>query len=236
MGSTNENHFAFQFLMHTNIKYMKQICFLIFSFIFFACLSASAQDGWVLKKDKDSIKVYSRNNSQSKFNEIKVELTIKAKLSEIASLILDIDNYSKWSRNLKTSYVLKQVSDNELYFYTEVNSPWPANNRDLIVHLKIMQDPATKIMTIKAVGVPDFIPVKKNIVRIPFSNETWTIAPVDRSNIRISYYLQIDPGGDAPAWMVNLFAAKAPLESFKYLAMLVQQPKYQQSDIAFIKN
>ena len=163
-------------------------------------------------------------------------MTIKAKLSEMASLILDIDNYSKWSRNLKTSYVLKQVSDNELYFYTEVNSPWPANNRDLIVHLKVMQDPATKVMTIKAVGVPDFIPIKKNIVRIRFSDETWTIVPVDKSNIRITYYLQIDPGGDAPAWMVNLFAAKAPLESFKYLAMLVQQPKYQQSYIAFIKN
>lgn len=215
---------------------MKQVIFFLFSFILITCLSASAQYSWVLKKEKDNIRVYSRNSSQHKFNEIKVELTIKAKLSDIASLILDIDSYSKWSRNLKTTYLLKQVSDNELYFYTEVNSPWPANNRDLIVHLKIMQDPATKVMTIKAIGVPDFIPAKKNIVRIPFSNETWTIEPVDKSNISITYYLQIDPGGDAPAWVVNLFASRAPLESFKYLAILVQQPKYQQSDIAFIKN
>jgi START domain-containing protein len=215
---------------------MKRVYLSVFYFIFFACSSASAQDGWVLKKEKDSIKVYSRNNSQSKFNELKVELTIKATLSEIASLILDIDNYRKWSRNLKVSYVLKQVSDDELYFYTEVNSPWPANNRDLIVHLKIMQDPATKIMTIKAVGVPDFMPPKKDIVRVPFSDETWTVVPIDKSNIRITYYMQVDPGGNAPVWLVNLFAIKAPLESFKYLAMLVQQSKYQQSAVAFIKN
>ena len=223
-------------MYHRKIKYMKRIFLSVFSFLFFAALSASAQDGWVLKKEKDSIKVYSRNSSQSKLNEIKVELTVKAKLSEIASLILDIDNYNKWSRNLKMSYVLKKISDDELYFYTEVNSPWPANNRDLIVHLKIMQDAATKTMTIKAVGVPDFMPAKKGIVRVPFSDETWTIVPIDKSSIKITYCMQIDIGGDAPAWLVNLFAAKAPLESFKYLAILVQQPKYHGSDIAFIKN
>ncbi len=208
----------------------------IFLSTFFASLSADAQDRWELKKEKDSIKVYRRAGSQSKIKEIKVELTIKAKLSEIASLILDIDNYSKWSRHLKTSYVLKQVRDDELYFYTEVNSPWPASNRDLVVHLKIEQDPMTKVMTIKAVGVPDFIPPKKDIVRVPFSNETWTVVPIDKSNLRIFYYMQIDPGGAAPGWLINLFEAKAPIESFKYLAILVEQPKYQHSVLAFIKN
>jgi hypothetical protein len=215
---------------------VKRIFLSVFSFTLFVILSASAQEGWVLKKEKDSIKVYSRNSSQSKFNELKVELTVKAKLSEIASLILDIDHYSKWSRNLKTSYVLKKVSEDELYFYTEVNSPWPANNRDLIVHLKIAQDAATKTMTVKAVGVPGFMPPKKGIVRVPFSEETWTIVPIDTSSIRITYCMRVDIGGDAPAWLVNLFATKAPLESFKYLATLVQQPKYQGPGVAFIKN
>jgi hypothetical protein len=222
--------------MKFKIKNMKWVYYLIFLSTFFACLFAEAQDRWVLKKEKDSIKVYSRAGSQSKFNEIKVELTIKAKLSEIASLILDIDNYSKWSRHLKMSYILKQMRDDELYFYTEVNSPWPASNRDLVVHLKIEQDPVTKVMTIKAVGVPDFIPPKKAIVRVPFSNEIWIVVPIDKSKLRITYYMQIDPGGAAPGWLINLFGEKAPIESFKYLAILVEQPKYQHSVVAFIKN
>ncbi|HXB44704.1 MAG TPA: START domain-containing protein [Puia sp.] len=215
---------------------MKPRDFAILLLILVASLSVSAQDGWTLKKEKDGIKVYSREDNKSKFNELKVEMTLRARLSEIASLILDIENYSKWSRNLKISYVLKQVSDKELYFYSEVNSPWPANNRDLVVHLKISQDTVTKVMTIKAIGVPDFIPPKNGIVRVPFSNETWTVVPIDKSNIRITYHMEIDPGGGAPGWLVNLFAAKAPIESFKYLAMLVHQPKYEQSDIAFITN
>jgi START domain len=214
---------------------MKRFYILIF-LISCAFLSVNAQDGWVLMQQSNGIKQYTRAVHQAKINELKVELTLEAKLSEIASLLLDIDNYSKWSRNLKTSYILKQVSSDELYFYTEVNSPWPANNRDLVVHLKIMQDSQTKVMTIREVGVPNYIPPKKDIVRVPYSNETWTIAPLDPSHLQITYYLQIDPGGGVPTWLVNLFAAKAPLESFKYLATLVQQPKYQQSAIAFIKN
>jgi START domain len=215
---------------------MKQIYLICWLAVSFAGLSADAQDGWVFRKEKDNIKVYTKENPQSKFNDIKVELTIKAKLSELASLILDIDHYSNWSKSLKKAYILKKISNDELYFYSEVNSPWPASNRDLIVHLKISQDPSTKIMTIRAMGVPNFIPAKKDLVRIPFSNETWTVVPVDKQTVKITYHIQIDPGGGAPGWLVNMFSTKAPLESFRYLSILVKQPAYQQSEIAFIRN
>ncbi|MDP9041572.1 MAG: START domain-containing protein, partial [Bacteroidota bacterium] len=127
---------------------MKWIYTLIIFAILLTSLSLNAQDGWVLKKEKDNIKVYSRGNGKSKINELKVEMVLNANLSEIAAFILDIENYPKWSRNLKTSYVLKQISDGELYFYTEVKSPWPANNRDLVVHLKILQDTISRTMSI----------------------------------------------------------------------------------------
>jgi START domain len=215
---------------------MKRIYTLIIFAILLTSLSLNAQDGWVLKKGKDNIKVYSRGNGKSKINELKVEMVLNANLSEIAAFILDIENYPKWSRNLKTSYILKQISDGELYFYTEVNSPWPANNRDLVVHLKILQDTISRTMSITAIGVPNFIPSKKDIVRVPYSNELWTVIPVNNTAVAITYYMQIDPGGSAPAWLVNLFAVSAPLDSFKYLDMLVHQTKYQHASIAFIKN
>ncbi len=215
---------------------MNRVYFLFFLPMLFACASIRAQEGWVLKKEKDNIKVYGRSNSHSKFDELKVELILKSRLSDLAAIILDINNYFKWSYNTKLSYVLKKVSNDEMYFYTEVNSPWPASNRDLVVHLKIVQDPVSKIMTIRATGVPDFIPPKDNIVRVPFSKETWTVIPVDKTTIKIEYYLEIDPGEFAPAWLINLFAAKAPLESFKNLATQVQQPEYRQASIPFIKN
>jgi START domain len=199
-------------------------------------LPGKAQNGWTLKKEKDGIKVYSRASDHSNFNELKVELTLPASLHALAALILDIGSYPRWSFNTERSYVLKQVSPAELYFYTEINSPWPASNRDLAVHLRIMQDAASKVMTIQADGVPDYIPPKKDIVRVPFSKEKWTVTPLDKSTIRIEYEVEIDPGASAPAWLVNSFSTKGPYETFKNLSEKIKGAKYHDAKVSFIRD
>src|SRR5882762_6979674 len=107
---------------------------LIFQLAYFPGLG---QNNWVLKKDKDSIRVYNRSSEHSKFNDLRVETILRTSLSCLAAVILDINNYPKWSFNTRKAYVLRQVSPSELYFYSEINSPWPASNRDLAVHLRI---------------------------------------------------------------------------------------------------
>src|ERR1700735_3327173 len=78
----------------------------------------AAQKNWELKKDQDGIRVFSRPTDNSRFNDLKVEMTLSAKLSSLAALILDIDNYPNWSFNTEKSYVLKKISPSELYFYS----------------------------------------------------------------------------------------------------------------------
>ena len=215
---------------------MKGYHFFIFLAILPGCLKSLAQGGWELKKEKDGIRVYSRSNGHSKFNEVKVETVLKSRLSDLAALVLDIGNHPRWSYNSKKAYVLKQVSPAELFFYAEVNSPWPASNRDLVIHLQVTQDPHSKIMTIKGVSVPGMVAPKKDIVRVPFSKETWTVVPLDKTTIKIEYLLEIDPGESAPAWIINLFVTKAPLESFRNLTAEIQIPKYKQASLPFIRN
>jgi START domain-containing protein len=194
------------------------------------------QSNWVLKKEKDSIRVYNRSNEHSKFNDLRVETILRTSLSGLAAIILDIKNYPSWSFNTKTAYVLKQVSPSELYFYSEINSPWPASNRDLAVHLHITQDPVSKLMHIAADEIPNFIPQKENIVRVPLSRETWKVVPLDKTTIRIEYELEIDPGASAPAWLINSFATKGPYETFKHLREQIKLPKYRNAVFAFITN
>ncbi|HMH22443.1 MAG TPA: START domain-containing protein [Puia sp.] len=215
--------------MKRNILYL----LLLFQVMHFPGLG---QNNWVLKKEKDSIRVYNRSNEHSKFNDLRVETILKSSLSCLAAVILDIKNYSSWAFNTKTAYVLKQVSSSELYFYSEINSPWPASNRDLAVHLHIMQDPVSKLMHITADEVPNFIPQKENIVRVPLSRETWKVKALDKTTIRIEYELQIDPGASAPAWLINNFAIKGPYETFKHLREQIKLPKYQNISFPFIVN
>jgi START domain len=206
------------------------LCAMVFS------VSANAQNEWRLKREQSGIKIYMRTSEHSSFNEIKVEMTIQSKPSSLVALLLDVPNHAHWVYNVKNSYVLKKMADNELYFYEVVDSPFPASDRDLVVHLKITQDSATKMMNISAINIPDYIPPKKGIVRVPVSNESWKVIPVNNNSLRIEYYLEIDPGGSIPAWLLNNFAEKGPYESFRHLQEQVDNPKYKNASVSFIRN
>jgi hypothetical protein len=195
-----------------------------------------AQEGWVLKKDENGIKVYTRSAERSKFNELRVETVLPATLSSLAALILDISHYPRWSFNTLESHILRRVGPSELYFYSRVHSPWPASDRDLAVHLRVRQDSATRVMTVTSRSVPNFIPPKKDLVRVPLSDEVWTVTPLPGGKIRIDYRLQIDPGTDAPAWLINSFSTKGPYETFSRLREELKQAPYRDARSAFIKD
>jgi hypothetical protein len=65
-----------------------------------------------------------------------------------------------------------------------------------------------------------------NIVRIEKSSGEWLITPISKNEIRIEYVLQVDPGGDLPAWLINPFASKGLVETFKNLRKQLTKPQY----------
>jgi hypothetical protein len=202
----------------------------------FAALHAGAQKTWELKKDQAGIRVYSRTGDSSRFNDMKVEMTLPGKLSSLAALILDIGNYPNWSFNSATAYVLKRISPSELYFYSLIRSPWPASDRDMTVHLHLTQDTGGRTLYIHADEIAGYIPAKQGIIRIPLSIERWIVTPLPGERIKISYELRLDPGASAPAWLINHFSTKGPYETFCHLREQLKQPKYHDAILPYIRN
>ena len=200
------------------------------------CYKAQGQDEWTLKSQKESIFIYTRTFPDSKFKAIKVNLELTASLSQFVTAILDVNTGAQWEYSTKSSVLLKQVSPAELYYYCEVNLPWPVSNRDFIAHLIVTQDPHTRVVTIVGPTVPDYIPEKKDIVRVTRSEGKWVITPLAGNRIQVQYTLRADPGGSIPAWIVNLFVTKGPMESFKNLKTQLQKPAYVNAHLPFIKD
>ena len=197
-------------------------------------LPGLGQDGWKLKTNKDSIAIFTRTFPDSKFKAIKVEVELDATLSQLVAVILDVNTGGEWVYSTKSSVLLKQVSPSELYYYSEVNVPWPAANRDFIAQLKAVQDSHSRVVTIYGPTFPDYLPVKKDIVRVRRSEGKWIISPVAKNRVRVEYTLRVDPGGDLPAWLVNMFASKGPYESFRKLKEQLQKPVYANMKLPFI--
>jgi hypothetical protein len=109
--------------------------------LLFLPFAASAQDAWELKSEKNGIKVYFKKTT-SVF-EIKLVTSIQSSLSGIIQLFNEVENFPKWGYKVTEAKLLKKVSDNESYYHSKFDFPWPMDDRDVVMHTKLEQDPKT---------------------------------------------------------------------------------------------
>jgi hypothetical protein len=197
------------------LKYMKAlyICLLILPTV----LAASDKSVWTLKREKDGINIYSRPSDYSKFNDIRVDMDLPGTIEQLAAILRDVGNYTGWVYATRTSQMIKKVTENEFIYYAEVGTPWPAANRDYYADMKISFNQPNHSMSVVSVGLKDYQPEKEGLVRVPMSKGFWTVTTQSEKKIHLQYILEIDPGGAIPAWILNSFAAKAPIETFSSL-------------------
>lgn len=208
----------------------------IFLLLLFKMLPASAQTDWKLNTDNDGIKVFTSIVPGSKIKAVKVECEFKATASQFVAVLFDIKASPEWLYHTRFCTVVKQVSPADLYYYSEVNLPWPAENRDFVSHLTVSQNKDSKVVTVDGPAVPGFVPLKNGLVRVDHSGSEWLITPLGNDEIKVKYTLHVDPGGELPAWLINMFAAEGPLQIFKNIKMQLQKPAYKSAVLPFIEN
>jgi hypothetical protein len=179
--------------------------------------SLFAQKNWVLRKDKEGIKISTRQSDRSKFNDIKVEMDLPGTIFQLAAILTDVNKYTQWAYSTSKSMFIKRITPNKLVYYSEFVAPWPAMNRDLYAVMEITTDSIHHLLKVISVGEHDYQPPKLDLVRIPYSKGLWYTTTVSENVIHLIYVVELDPGGSVPAWIVNIFSTKAPLETFKNL-------------------
>lgn len=210
--------------------------YLLLWMLFFPHPYLFAQAEWTLKSTKNGLNIYTKTVSASGLKGIRVKCSLPAKLSQVVALIMDVDAGEEWVYGTKTSFLLKKVSASELYYYSEVDIPWPINNRDFIARLKVSQDPQSKVVTISGPTEANYLPVKPNIVRVAHANGRWVLTPIKNNLVQIDYTLEVDPGGTIPVWLVNLFATSGPAETFRKMKAQVNKSQYVNANLNFIDN
>jgi len=180
-------------------------------------LPASDKNDWTLKREKDGINIYSRTSDYSKFNDIRVDMDLTGTVEQLAAILRDVNNYTDWVYATRSSTLVRKVSEDEVIYYAEVGTPWPAANRDYYADMKITFNPSNHSMNVVSVGLKDYQPEKKDLVRVPMSRGFWAVTTQSDRKIHLQYILEIDPGGCIPAWILNSFVTKAPVETFSKL-------------------
>lgn len=190
---------------------------------------------WDLVKDKDGIKVYTREVAGSPLKEYRGVVQVRTSLESLIALYYDPEACSEWIHNCKSAKVLKELSPTEKYIYSENEAPWPVSNRDLVFRAVITQNPDSKEVLITEEGVPNYIPENSCCIRIPEMKSYWKFTPLSSGVVEVTWQSHSNPGGRLPNFLVNSVVVDMPFETLSKMKEIVQRKKYQQSKLSFLK-
>ena len=196
------------------MKVLMLLSGLLLGILFFDTVCAQ-NNNWTLEKEKDGIRISSRPAEGSSFKDIRVEVDVPGNIDQLANILLDIPGYTKWAYATKKSVLIKDLGPDKMIYYSEVEVPWPATNRFYYAQLELKRNTADHSMLLVSANLPDYMPVPKDLVKVPYSRGEWKITTISKKTIHIDYILQLNPGGSLPAWVLNLFSTKGPMETFE---------------------
>ena len=194
---------------------LRLIHILLFCILLNPC---QAQYNWKLEKEKNGIRVYLSDVSWSDYKVVKVECTLPGTYTKLVGLLTNVSQFNKWIYNTRASWIIKQNTPLDFIYYSETQMPWPLTNRDAIIHMQIKTDSLPRMLIISGTGEPDLIPRLIGRVRVTNYKASWRVTMPTSQTIKISYILELDPGGSIPANIANSFADKGPLGTFSNLA------------------
>jgi len=196
-------------------------------------MSLFSQGEWELRKEKDGIKVYTREIEGSKIQEYKAIAIVDAKLSSAIAVIKDVENYPEFLENIIEAKLIES-SDTTQTHYLINKTPWPVTNRDGIFRSVFSQYYDTKLVKMTVNLVKDYELENKKCVRMKEAIGFWLFDPIESDKVEITYQMHIDPGGSIPAWVLNMFIVDAPIDDLKAIRERVKMEKYENVKYDFL--
>lgn len=190
---------------------------LFLGFLFTTLSIGLFAQAWEFEKEKDGIKIFTRKEPNSSLKASKGEVTFKANPEKVNLLVGDAKNIDWWDKNISSVKVLYFERNKCIQYYIVYSVAWPLTNRDLALQATISTDPVTGVRTVIAKPLFNVVPEKKDLVRIKKYWQKWTVQPLANGYVRVTLEGFIDPTGNVPSWLFNMFVTETPFNALHAL-------------------
>jgi len=207
-----------------------RIYFFFFFFFSSTLLFSQSDEGWKLVKQQKGIDVYVKSISESPLNAVKATTTLNCSVASAVATVLDVSSHPKWIYQCKHVKVLKMTSDSTWYYYAQSSTPWPVLDRDYVAKVVVRKSNNNSII-INGYGVPDYVPEKKDIIRLPYSVSEWKFTSLEPDKVYVQLFLSVDIGGVVPPWLLNLFISRGPYQTILNYSVMVHDKKYRDATL-----
>ena len=196
----------------------------------------SLAEEWILKKDSKGMLVYTRDISNSNLKELKIIYTLyNTNLSKVLTVLGETQQYPEWLYGCSEAKEMYRKNDLESYDYYRMDFPWPLSDRELYTYGTYQQDPISKILTIETIGNQKYAQPNKRYVNITEHYNKWILEPLKNNQVKVTYFLKSNPGGNIPTWLVNMVIDYGPSKTMVALQKELEQLKSVNKNLAWIE-
>ncbi len=186
---------------------------------------------WEEVSGKDGIVGYTRMTSLTGVEEVKAVGMVGAPVAVIEAVIRDVEAETQYMYKCAEAAEVNlpglTATDDIGYVYNRTSMPWPVDDRYVVVKSVNMVDSKTGTLYVRAREMTaDFPHAPSGLVRMPLLRYIMIVTPVGESKSQVHYQVLADPGGNLPAFLVNLFSKDMGVYTIAGLRTIVKKKKY----------
>lgn len=194
-------------------------------FLIFNSVLLRAQENWKLVKDKNEIQVFTKSADGFDFKTFRGHVIIKSSIHSFVAVLQDIENFKDWGYKVIDASILQRKGDTLQIYYLEAKAPFPYKNRDGIYLNRFKWRTESNALTIDIEVLDTYLEIKDNLVRVK-GEGFWKVIVLPMGRLDITFQMQLDPGGNVPPWMANIFVDDSPYHTLLNLKKIIKKEKY----------
>lgn len=204
------------------MKKFDWVLFLLLVIIPFNCFAE--ENEWELRKNKNGIKVYTKEREDTHIYMYKVVTRFAANPEKIYRQVIDFRENLKYMELVDSLKFLVHKKDKRYRNYMHFDMPWPVKNREMVMEMNVRFTPDG--IYLESSNISGNLEKKKETIPIKDFREKWKIEKsINGAGSRITVTGWINPGGAIPVWVVNLFSARTP---YRFISRIIQELKKEQ--------
>jgi hypothetical protein len=178
--------------------------------------AADEADGWKTIETKPiTIRVHERADGKGK--DVWAEGVLHADARDAQAALLDQPSYREWMPYVKESRLVSREADGSRVTYTMLDLP-VVSSRDYackVVNDSLLAPEGSGQFSQRWWAVPDALPVRKGVVRLPRNEGSWVVKPQGEGTSWAVYKFSVDPGGSLPGFVANMGQKGGVLDTWK---------------------
>jgi hypothetical protein len=186
-------------------------------------LSANQVQGdWKLKRNKNQITIYVREQPGNPTKEYKARATISSPVSKVFRFMADLERHPEWVFRCSDLTIIDRPDENRIRFHTTYDIPWPLKDRDLTAETVFTIHEGGRKIELLTRHIQLDYPTADDVVRMPDYREWVMLEAVDSLQTLFVTEGYADFGGSVPHWLVNMFLVDGIYDSVIKMRELVE--------------